>query len=760
MEYSDTNKMLKRYTRRSILAGVVFIFLAYIFGFIHLDLSFSLRGIIKLHKNIPIIWFVDFAPIAMIFSIYFLTRKANNKITHAEQIARGERLKSKKVLSFIKKLIEGDLDESYELSDVHDILGKSLVSLRDNLKENQEIEFKRRKEDDQRSWLAEGLAKFGEILRKDNSNIEELTYNIISNLVKYIDANQGATFIINEDEKFQKSFDMTACFAYDRRKYADRKIAFGEGLVGTCALERHTIYLTDIPDNYLSITSGLGHSCPKSLLIVPLIINDEIHGVIELASFNQLEKYQINFVEKIAESIASTISNVKINVRTSKLLKASQEQAETLASQEEHLRQNMEELQATQEEAARQNEKFISFTNSVNQTLIRAEFAIDGTLLSVNNKFLDKLGYTSNSEIEGKNVKIFIHDKDIENFSKIWDKLSAGGKHFEGEMKLITRQGQDLWINTTFTCIRREDRSVEKILFLAMDITISKKIALDYEGQVQALNQSSIKAEFAPEGELLDANTEFLNILNYSYEEIADKTVFDFVNVTALKSFKDGWTSLQSKEYFNGIFQFTAKNGENVWLKISCSALKDLYNEVSKVILLASDSTKEKTLEIETQKQKEIIEIQNEKLKAANEELTFKIEKSRKELIQQYKDIERTKIRDEKILEGMLYSVVTINQNGIVELFNRAAESLWCIRKKEILGKNVRTLFSEESLAKDEFVQRLAQPGESKITDQRKKIKILTLEGEEKEVFCFISESKLDNESTFTVILQNGEAEK
>jgi PAS domain S-box-containing protein len=87
----------------------------------------------------------------------------------------------------------------------------------------------------------------------------------------------------------------------------------------------------------------------------------------------------------------------------------------------------MEELQATQEEAARQSEKFVSFTNSVNHTLIRAEYLTDGTLIYANTKFLNKLGYSSNLEVEGKHISMFINKKDREWFEPLWDELAKGG---------------------------------------------------------------------------------------------------------------------------------------------------------------------------------------------------------------------------------------------------------------------------------------------------------------------------------------------
>lgn len=224
-----------------------------------------------------------------------------------------------------------------------DKLAFALLNMRDNLK---------RVDDDgeRRSWTNNGVALFNDILRTQFDNFEEFAYQITYNLINYLKLNQLGFYSLYQKENSEKMYlKRDAAYAYDRQRFEEHILDLDDGLLAQAVLEKASIYLTDIPENYVQITSGLGEAVPRNLLIVPLISEQKIYGVIELASFRMLKEYEIDFIKRIAESVAATIATIRINEQTKKLLSNAQEYAQRMQSQEEEMRQNVEELASTQE---------------------------------------------------------------------------------------------------------------------------------------------------------------------------------------------------------------------------------------------------------------------------------------------------------------------------------------------------------------------------------------------------------------------------
>lgn len=739
--------------------GIIFISFFYGFALGANNMLFTFKNIFHLHQGNFQYLIIDIIPFILWIIGYFIGSYTNKLSAELNFLKTKKVNESSEMLDFAENLTKGNLEINYT-PEKENVLGKILVNLKDSLIKSKKEDQQRKKEDEQRNWTAEGLAKFGGILRQNNDNIEKLSFDLISNLCRYVDAVQGGFFLINDDLEEDKFFELIAHFAYGRKKYNKKRLEISEGLIGRSAFERSTIYIDEVPDEYVEITSGLGEANPKVLLIVPLQVNEKVYGVLEISSFNYFEPHVIEFVEKVAESIATTYSTVKTNLKTAELLNESRSAAERLTQQEEEMRQNMEELQATQEEAAKQAEEFISFTNSVNHTLIRAEYDVNGVLLYANTKFLKKLGYSSNSEVEGHHISIFISDKDKAWFNDIWDGLAKGGRHFEGYMKHVTKTGKDLWTMATYTCVRNNMQGVEKILFLAIDTTEHKEQSLDFEGQIEAINQSSIKVEYAPSGRMLDCNQRFMDTLGYTSENLKEYSVFNFVGEDEQSDFEEVWNQVIKGIPHQGQSKLITKDGDSKWFDVNYIAVYNMYGEVSKIISIAHDITDQKEMELITKQQNELLKKQEEELKASELELQKRLEDAKKEVKSQFQEIEKVKVRNEKTLEGAHDAIFTINQEGTIEFFNRAAENLWQYSRKDVLGKNIKMLFREVAdEAEDEMIFTLTHPEKRKLVGIRRECNIKTQEGEETPVILILAGAKVQNEYTYTAFIQNIEVE-
>lgn len=247
-------------------------------------------------------------------------------------------------IAFADAISQGDLQVQYP-SESKDRLGEALIHMQQSLAKAKDREERER-------FTTIGLADIGEILRKNSNNLHQLCDNVIESLVRYMKANQGSMFIMKKDGD-QEYLSLIACRAWERKKFLQSKIALGEGLVGQAVIEKQSIFLKQVPKDYIRITSGLGEANPNCILIVPLKSEETVVGVLELASFKVFQENEIRFIEKVGESIASTIITTQNNQRNQELLESSKLMTEQMKAQEEEIRQNMEEMQATQEEMER-----------------------------------------------------------------------------------------------------------------------------------------------------------------------------------------------------------------------------------------------------------------------------------------------------------------------------------------------------------------------------------------------------------------------
>lgn len=325
--------------------------------------------------------------------------------------------------NFVAELLEDKFDTEFANQDQEDAFMQLIIDLRDKLQTNKEEQVKHTEENDLRRFINEGIAKFSDILRENTSSLEDLTYEFIKNAVIYLDAIQGGLFLVSDDD--ENFLDLKASFAYNRKRYINKKIKKGDGLVGAAALELKTIHLSDIPTDYIEITSGLGDAPPDKILIVPCVYDGVLEGVLEIASLNDFNQNQIELIQQVASSLASTLISTKTSERTNSLLKKSQEQAAEMAEQEEEMRQNMEELKATQEESTRREEELSRFINAVNNSFFVVHYNNEGIITQLNERMIRFLRI-GDSEMLGKTHQDLIKEDTVITNDLIKSVIEAG----------------------------------------------------------------------------------------------------------------------------------------------------------------------------------------------------------------------------------------------------------------------------------------------------------------------------------------------
>ncbi len=287
----------------------------------------------------------------------------------------------------------GNLNLSYGLRSEKDLLGKSIMEMEKRLKSSKEEEQQLKEESTNRSWISGGLAEFGMRLKNTNVDTNELLNSFLSGLVEYVGAVQGSIFKLFRLGGTENNWylELLSAYAYHQNKFLEKKVHLGEGLVGMCAKERQPVIIKDVPGNYIFIKSAFGGTVPQNIVLIPLIFNDLVYGVLELATLAEFENYKVEFLEQLAENIANTLAIDETNEQTKKLLEQTQKQSQELLSREEELRQNLEELQSTQDRFLLNQAEMNSYMNALNLNQMVFELNASFLITHTNANFADFL---------------------------------------------------------------------------------------------------------------------------------------------------------------------------------------------------------------------------------------------------------------------------------------------------------------------------------------------------------------------------------
>jgi PAS domain S-box-containing protein len=265
--------------------------------------------------------------------------------------------------------------------------------------------------------------------------------------------------------------------------------------------------------------------------------------------------------------------------------------------------------------------------------------------------------------------------------------------HFEGDMKYLTKEGKELWTMSTYVCVKDHNKEIQKILYLGIDITDKKKQNLDYQGQIEALHRSSIKAEYSPNGEIIFYNDLFKEMLGFSTEhDFENKTVYNFLPKEDIKDFKKTWNNILDGNVFKDQIRHIRKNDEEKWLQATFSVVHNMYGDIEKIIFIAHDITDQRRIELEAKKQSEVLKDQEAKLLKNVEEM----KSIQNEMIIKNKLIEAERTKSLSILEGCVEGIVTFDKKGKIDSFNKAAENIFSLNKQDFIGKKIDKVFPLE----------------------------------------------------------------
>ncbi len=570
------------------------------------NLSVSFSSIVQIHKSNPIHWIVDLAPLIVGLIIYLSIKKQERDKLVFEKIIEQRDQDINKNARFAKRIGEGIYDDKNDTVDEDDVIGRSLIVMRDNLLANT-------KKEKEQNWISEGKDLISRILRMHN-NIDELAYEVIVELIKYINIIQGSFYIYNDEE--QKLINI-ATYAYNRKRYINQEFKIGEGIIGQCAYEQDIVYRTEIPEDYTSITSGiLGDKKPSSILIVPLITEEKLQGIIEFASIEgKFPNLTIEFLKELGEIIARTLYNLKMNQRTEKLLQESQQMTVELRANEEQLRQNAEEMRATQEELEISNKKLETQIKEVENAQKRLHSLLENAseVISIYDSEL-KLKYQSPSvtSILGYTPEEMMSGKDM-------DRLTAKGEAAMKEMfqqllqdpqtsraiqyTYIKKDGKKIHIETTGRNLLN-DPAINGIILNSQDITERKRAEKEerMKSKMQSLSENSpdLILRMNTKGQFFYANPMVDDYIGVKSKDIINARIDELgVEEILVNFFKDSIKQIRktNQKLISELTMPTAKLGERI---MNFSAIPEFNeNELETILFVGHDITEAKQIELE-----------------------------------------------------------------------------------------------------------------------------------------------------------------
>ena len=476
--------------RYALSFGLLFMLFLVWAGFMSFnDLHFSWRHIVVIHRSL-LVWGIDLLILSVPVCLSALINyNSEQKSKLAGQIKHLKGQLNQNV-ELVDKIGRGELDD-IKLVEGH--LSEALYNLGVNLKNTKSKE-------EVHNWISKGKERISDILRSHNT-ITKLADDIIRGIIDYSGGIQGALYLLEGDKLIN-----VATYAYNRKRFEKQMIPIGKGLIGDVAYEKQMIYRTEIPDDYCHITSGiLGDKKPKSILIVPLLQEEELQGVFEIGYLQtSLPKHVLEFAEELSSVIGRTFYNLKINERTESLLKESQNMTLTLKENEKQLQLNAGEMLEAQEELEKSNKLLEGHIQEVEHAQQRLEALLTNAseFISIYNEkqqlvfespsVKQILGYSPEDKVSGMNPELMT-PRGYKTINNLFQYLlvTPGGEQ-TAQYTYLKKSGEKLFLETTGKNLLH-DPAIKGIIFNTQDITERKRAEKEerMKSRMQSLSENS-----------------------------------------------------------------------------------------------------------------------------------------------------------------------------------------------------------------------------------------------------------------------------
>jgi len=549
----------------------------------------------------------------------FEIEKINAELAHKVHTKTHELLASLEGAQATEEELRQNMEELQATQD-------EIIFQKQHLVENQtemlkvESELRERQRLMERSqWLESNLSDFDDVMRQCyNKPLPEFSEAIMLKLAELLKATQGAFYVYEETEDL---LYMTGGYACTPQTVKRATFKSGDGLVGQLVKTKKMVHLDNLPADSVLVESALTKVRSKTLVLVPLLYNEDIQGVIEVAVLQDIDDLHLEFLQRLARNVATMLQSTRGILRTQKLLEQSQE----IAVQ---LQRNARELENTKQEVEQKASEFRNQFEAIDHAMVVLEYTIDGDILSINENFEEISGYVQ-AELVGKHHTIFLTEKYTasEEYRQLWHKI-RNNDVVESEYECLSKQGNTFWLHTHYYALG-EGRN-KKIRVLAHDATkereqerkIVEQIKILHENedlmhqqfetlhnlqeenelktnqlqdQLNALNLSTALVEYDTLGKIQFANERFYEIMGYNEPELIGKYHKELVETrfAESKSYQKFWERLHDKEFIDGEFEFTSKTRKIIWLRGNYYPVTDKRGRLLKIMQLSTDITQE-----------------------------------------------------------------------------------------------------------------------------------------------------------------------